>query len=419
MQQKMRERVLVWVSVALAVGCDVDRTGEPTGGVDVERREGCAAGVVTVLSDFVSTQVALSALDGTTLSESFLSTASTEASGVSFALSGDVALPSDVPPSGRVVLLDRYGTNVVTWADPATGEVLAQLAVGTGFESNPQDYLELDGERAYVSRWGQNGEPGREPFDRGGDLLIIDTARIAIVGRIELPGEGELPPRPAGMARVGQDVAVTLQRLALDFATAGESVVAGVSPEVDAIVWEHRLTGLTGCGGAAPAPSAARFAVACAGTLDLDGNLTDLSESGIVLFDATATPPRELRRFSAQELAGEAVQGSVRFIDEDRLLFKTQTPLGGAMHNRLLMLDVSSGAVTELAEARPAADGTGQGVTYGGLFCALGCSDVCLMADADLGVLQRWRVLDESLDPMEPVRVETQVGLPPRSLGGF
>jgi hypothetical protein len=40
------------------------------------------------------------------------------------------------------------------------------------------------------------------------------------------------------------------------------------------------------------------------------------------------------------------------------------------------------------------------------------------VADADRGVLQRWRV-DESLEPMEPVRVETQVGLPPRSLGGF
>jgi len=418
MHKKMRECVLVWVSVALAAGCDVEQTGEPTGGVDVERREGCPAGVVTLLSDFVSTQVALSALDGTTLSESFLSTASTEASGVSFALSGDVALPSGVPPSGRVVLLDRFGTNVLTWADPATGEVLAQLAVGTGFESNPQDYIELDGERAYVSRWGQNGDSGREPFDGGGDLLIVDTAQIAIVGRIELPGEGALPPRPAGMAHVGQDIAVTLQRLALDFATAGESVLVGVSPQVDEIVWEHRLSGLTGCGGPTPDPSGARFAVACAGTLDPDGNLTDISESGIVLFDATATPPRELRRFSAEELAGEAVQGSVRFIDEGGLLFKTQTPLGGTTHNRVLWLDVTSGAVTELSQARPAADGTGRGVTYGGLFCAPGCSDVCLVADADRGVLQRWRV-DESLEPMEPVRVETQVGLPPRSLGGF
>jgi hypothetical protein len=397
-------------------GCSVEAAGDSTGGVDVERRDGCPAGVVIVLSDFSSTQIALSALDGTTLSESFLSTASTEVSGVSFALSGDVALPSETPRSGRVVLLDRYGTNVITWADPTTGDVLAQLPVGSGFESNPQDYLELDGARAYVSRWGQNTEPGSERFDEGGDLLIIDTAQPAIVGRVAFPNQAELPPRPAGMARIGRDIAVTLQPLSLDFSTASEGVLIGVSPSSDRIVWEHRLSGLTGCGGAETTSDGARFAVACAGALDPDGNLRALSESGIVLFDSTETPPRELRRFSAEELVGEAVQGEVRFADERRLLFKTQTALEGATNNRLLVLDFESGNVTELLAAQA---GRGLGITYGGLFCAPGCSDVCLMADAERGVLQRWRVSSSGLERIEPVTVETKVGLPPRSLGGF
>jgi hypothetical protein len=97
----------------------------------------CDQGTVVLLTDYTSTQIALSTLDGTTLSPAFLSTASMKASGLAFALSGDVALPNVTPASGSVVLMDRYGTNVITWADPSSAKVFAQLPVGIGFESNP------------------------------------------------------------------------------------------------------------------------------------------------------------------------------------------------------------------------------------------------------------------------------------------
>ena len=50
--------------------------------------------------------------------------------------------------------------------------------------------------------------------------------------------------------------------------------------------------------------------------------------------------------------------------------------------------------------------------------CAPGCSSLCLMADADRGVLQRLEVSsDGEFELLEPVEVETAVGLPPIGLG--
>src|ERR1700760_4534210 len=90
-----------------------------------------------------SPQVALGDLDGDTLCGSLISSARSDTSSVALALSGDVVLPSSRPASGRAVLLDRYGTNVVTFLDPSNGSVLSQLPVGTGFEANLQDYVEI------------------------------------------------------------------------------------------------------------------------------------------------------------------------------------------------------------------------------------------------------------------------------------
>ena len=77
------------------------------------------------------------------------------------------------------------------------------------------------------------------------------------------------------------------------------------------------------------------------------------------------------------------------------------------------------GVVQELAEARPNAKGNGQGVVFGGLLCAPGCGDVCLAADADSGVLRRFRVTEGGLEPMSSVPIAGAVGLPPRDVGAF
>lgn len=404
-------------------GCDVQSTGGRTGGVGGTGGaggDGCPGGAAVVLSDYVSTQVALTSRDGRVRSASFLSTASSETDGLAFALSGDVALPSEAPASGRIVLLDRFGTNVVTWADPASGEVLEQLPVGTGFESNPRDYVEVGEERAFVSRWSQNGAPGDEAFDGGGDLLIIDTQGPHITGSIAMPEVDGLPPRPSALTRVADEVIVTLDRVARDFSTTGEAMLIGVSIDDEGITWEKRLEGHKSCGKATPSPDKSLLAVVCTGALDSQGNVEDLAQSAILLFDAVERPLRRVASFSAEDIGGEPLQDKIAFTDDAHVLVQTQTPLGGDSHNRLLWVDLDTGRHEEVLKASGAADGSGKGLVYGGLACFLACSRMCLMADADRKVLQRLSIEgDGRVELLEPVRVEEEVGLPPIGVSAY
>jgi hypothetical protein len=414
------ETSLTVTVLALATcACNVEPLGAPTGGVSVIREPGCPAAAVVVMTDYVSTQVALSALDGETLSASFVSTASASATGLAFPFSGDVAVPSTRPPSGRVVLVDRFGTNVVTWLDPETAKVLTQLPVGTGFESNPQDYLELDERRALVSRWDENPAPGEEAFDAGGDLLVIDTLRPAITGSIALPRDDDFPPRPGALARIGEEAVVTLERLARDFRSAGDGLLVGVDPASESVSWSLALPGLKNCGGLSLAPSGHRAALACTGFIDSDGRAESIDESALVVFDVSESPPVELWRFSASEIAGEPLQQEVEFFSESGALVKTQTTFGGSRNNRLLALDIQTGEVSTLAEARPGSDEAGKGVVYGAALCTPGCGNMCLLADADRGMLRRFAIASDALTELSSVRVENVVGLPPRGLGSY
>ncbi len=55
----------------------------------------------------------------------------------------------------------------------------------------------------------------------------------------------------------------------------------------------------------------------------------------------------------------------------------------------------------------------------GGLHCAPGCGDVCLLTDAQRNKLRRWHVAGGALTPLDDVTVDTIVGLPPRDIGGL
>ena len=375
-------------------------------------------GVAVVLSDYLSTQIALSDLEGNTLSESFISTASTQTSGLAFALSGDVVLPSSPPASGRVVLLDRYATNVITWIDPKTAAVLGQLAVGTGFESNPHDYVEVDERLAWVSRWGQNGDPGQQDHDTGGDLLVIDTESFEIVDSIVIEPEEDLPPRPSRMTLIGDEVVVSLDRISLDWTTTGESRLVAFSVADKDQTWSLGLDGLKACSNPVPDTGRAQWLVVCTGAVNSDGTVESLDQSALVILDFSSSPPKELQRISAEQIAGEPLQPEVAVAADGFVLLKTQTTWGGTTNNRWLAYDLDNDATTTLLEARPDADGNGQGWTFGGMECAPGCSSLCLMADADRGVLQRLEVSsDGEFELLEPVEVETAVGLPPIGLG--
>jgi hypothetical protein len=405
------------ICAAVLAGCNVESTTADTGGSDATAAEGCPAGAVVVMSDFVSTQVALVSLEGRTQSGSFISTASTMTGGLAFALSGDVVLPGSPTGSGQVVLLDRFGTNVITWIDPGTAEVRAQLPVGTGFESNPQDYVEVGDGRAFVSRWESNAAAGSEPFDAGGDVLVIDVEAPAIVARIPMPVLDDLPPRPGSLARFGDAVVVTLERVSADFGTTGDARLVGVSIETQAIEWEQPLSGLKGCGRPTLSPDAMRVAVACTGAFTATGEIENLAESALLLLSPDERPFMEVGRFPAADLAGEPIQKDVTFADARTILFKTQTPFGGMTHNRWMALDLETRETTTLSEASPDDSGRGRGVVYGGSVCAPGCTNTCLLADADQGVLRRAAIAEAGVELLEPSAIEASVGLPPRGLG--
>jgi len=417
--------------VAAFSGCDVEPSSGNTGGLGLLAEAGtptvttdagadaatssatCARGLVVVQSDYRSTNVALARLDGTTLSASVISSASRPV-GLSAALSGDVDVPSTVAASGRVVLLDRFGTNVITWLDPRSGSVLGQLPVGTGFESNPHDYVEVDARRAYVTRYGSNPSPGAQPFDEGGDVLIVDTLSRTVTGRIALPRQGVLLPRPSGAARVGDRIVVVLQRSSIDFKETGSSVLVGLEPSRDAIAWEHELTGLESCGRIAIAPDGGSFAVACAGRYDAAAGSFDAAKSDVVILSSTGGRPTEVRRLGLAAKVGAAMQGQVSFASARSLIAGAYGASPQRAGDRLVHIDLESGAWSTLATAA-------KPYVYGTIACAPGCGDTCVVADADATRLLRFSVDPSSgaATALPPVAGDTAIGLSPRSIGRF
>jgi hypothetical protein len=403
-----------------SLGCGVEPVQKDTGGVSGAGDTSCPNGAAVVLSDYASSQVALLGLDGTVLSESFISSASSQTNGLAYPLSGSVGLPSARPGSGSVVLIDRYGTNVITWLDPETAAVTRQMTVGTGFESNPQDYLEVGAGRAYVTRWGENGGAGREPFDAGSDVLILDLDQRSLAGRIELPRQDEFPPRPARMVRVGEQALVVLQRLSLDFQSMGTSQLMGIDIAADRVSFTQELEGLKNCEAPRLSPSGKRLAIACSGRLTPEGASANLDESGVVLLDVEVLPPTLVAKLPASQLVGAALQGDLRFVSDSLLLVKTQTALGGQGNNALYSVSLPEGSARLLLEAHPDSDGSGKGWVFGDIFCAPGCSPVCLLADADLSVLQRIDFSQPANPALaEPLTIAPRTGLPPRNLGAW
>ncbi len=410
---------LFWcLSLLSLAGCNVESTDDGTGGVTTKGDELCPAGVLTILSDFVSTQVALLDREGEMQSPSFISSGSTMTSGVAAPLSGDIVAPSNRPSSGEVVLIDRYPNSTLSWVDPETAAVRAQLPVGSGFAANPYDYLELSSTKAYVPRYESNAAAGQEAFDDGGDVLIIDPSVPSLTGNIPLAQAGALPPRPSSLTQLGKTVLVVLQNLASDYSQTDDAQIVGIDSDTDSEIYRITLTGLKTCGRAMLSPSSKLIALGCTGEIDMDGNLVDPAATGIVLLDATVTPPQELKRIGIYDKLRFAPQPQIEFASESQILAKTQTPWFGAGNNELFVLDVESEEVRVLAEASPNDDGTGKGVTFGTLLCTPSCNSVCMMADADSGLVRRFDI-DSDLAELGAISVGSSSGLPPTGLGPF
>jgi hypothetical protein len=383
----------------------------PSVGAEGGAGPACERGVVIVTSDYRSTNIVVSTLDGTTLSGSFVSSGATKP-GLALALSGDVDVPFVPPASGRLLILDRYGTNVLTWMNLRTAGVLAQLPIGTGFESNPHDYVDVDGARAYVSRFGTNPNPDQQPFDQGGDVLVVDTTVPAIKGRIAIPEENPvLQPCPDTMTWIGSEVVLTLGRWSADFSQVGDGRFVGISPATNTIDWTVNVAGLQSCGRVAVSPSGRSAAIACSSQENMNTHQFDPTESDIVIYDSTRSPPLEVQRLGLGMKLNAGLQTDIAFASDD-ILVATTYGGGATPGDTVFSVSVATGEVTELGQAT-------MPFVFEGLHCSPGCGDVCLLSDAERTKLRRWHLVGGALLPLADVTVDTIVGLPPRDIGGL
>ncbi len=407
--------VLSCIACGSFAGCDVAPAPASTGGVALDGGAdagACERAVAIVATDYKSTNIVVSSLDGVTQSASFVSSGATKP-GLALALSGDVDVPVVAPAAGRVVIIDRFGTNVITWMNLADASVIAQLAVGTGFESNPHDYVDVDSTRAFVTRYGTNPNPGQQAFDQGGDLLVVDTQKFAIAGRIPMPEDNPaFQPAPDGMTWIGREVVVNLQRFSADFAQAGDGRFVGVSPDTGAVDWTVDIAGLQNCGRVAVSPSGKLAAIACSSQENTTTNQFVPASSDVVVYDATMTPPKELRRLGLGTKLNAGVQPSIAFATEDAVVGLTY---GGnaTAGDTSFAVSAATGEVTPLAmEPAP--------FVLGAVHCAPGCGDVCLLADARSNTIKRWRVSsDGGFSALADEPVDPNIGLPPRTVGGL
>ncbi|HKO53898.1 MAG TPA: hypothetical protein VJV79_39595 [Polyangiaceae bacterium] len=415
-----RLRLLLLLLLLLLEACSAPRVAHNSLGVSVKPGP-CGRGLVVVQSDYQSSNVSLLGFDGQVLSESLVSS-STESSGFGVALSGDVVTPSTPQDGPEIVLIDRYPAGVLRFVDLATARITTELSVATGFRANPQDYLSLAPERAYVARYEANPNAGRQAWDAGGDILIVDPSVPAITGRIDLAaalaGEpAKFSAHPARLLNASGRVFALLAAYSDDYSSGTWSRLVEIDPETDALVSTLVIDGLRGCTAMAISPDGVQLAVACTGD-DFRNDQPKLEGSGLALLDIAGTPRLE-QRFEASALGDSPLGFGLDYAAPGVLLFNTlgHFEASGALgaEDSLLRLDTATGQVEALLRS------AGEPFTLGGARCAMGCG-VCFAADAKRAGGSVLRFTVDALSTFAApttIRAETRIGLPPRYLGWF
>lgn len=402
-----------------AIGC-VSETSDTMGGNAIEPGL-CGRGLLVLQSDYMLTNVSLVGFDGTVFSPSFVSSASI-APGAGSPLSGDVVAPTMPQPGERVALIDRYPAGVLTWVDTKSGEERGQLEVNTGFGANLQDYVELTASKAYISRLQPNPVPGDEPFDEGSDIVIVDPLAPAVTGRIDLKAamsgeDSKYYPRPNRIVVTEGRAIVLLSAYALNFIDSAPSRLVVIDTASDALLSTTVLDGMHGCTGLALSPGGKEVAVTCSGTFSSDTS-SSLGEAGLVWLSRDGDTLTEARRFMASDLGQGPLGFSVSFADEATVIFTTfgHDAAEGteAVDDTLVELHLESG------EHRVLLRSSQEPFTFGEVRCAAACG-VCFLTDAgtDGGVMHRFTVEGGALTLDRAIRVEREIGFPPRYIGQF
>lgn len=265
---------------------------------------GLTGGIVVVNSNYIdSTSISFLDRDGNLVLDGCFNSG-TGATGLTPTLSGDVVLPTQVPSGGPVAIVDR-GQNTLTWLDPATCAPLRQLAVGTGFASDPHDVVTLSASKAYVTRYAENGAatPAPDDFDDGDDLLIIDPTQSRILGRIDLKPFAPvgLPPCADRALLAGGTVFVSLNAISLDFKSYGTGRLVMVDPTTDQVTGTIDLPGAKNCGAMAYLAAEKKLLVACSGAYS---DVQQADSSAVVTIDLGVSPPVVISQVAAAEVGG-------------------------------------------------------------------------------------------------------------------
>jgi hypothetical protein len=273
-----------------------------------------------------------------------------------------------------------------------------------------------------VARYEANPNAGREAWDAGSDILVVDPSVPRITGRIDLSaalaGEpSKYSAHPARLRNVSGRVFALLAAYSNDYSSGTSSRLVELDPETDSLLSTLVLEGLHGCAALAVSPDERELAVGCTGD-DLRSAQPSLEGSGLALIDIESAP-RLAQRFEASELGNAPLGFGLDYAAPGVLIFGTLGHFdesGTAVtQDSLLRLSTASREVELLLQS------AGEPFTLGGARCAVSCG-VCFAADAKRsgGSVLRFPV-DSAGVLAEPtaIRVETRVGLPPRYLGAF
>jgi len=409
-------------ALVASAACEVPDPKDDTGGLGGEvGADECDRGISVISTDlaYQSTSVAFVGWDGEVLSPRVITSGSSEV-GLSAPLSGDVVPPNVATSTAETVIIDRFPASVLTWLDLSTGAPRAQLSVRTGFDANAQDYLQVADDLGFVTRHKANPQPGREPFDGGSDLLVVDPRGPEIVGRIVLAGaldgdDGSLVATPARMLNAQGKIVVLLGVLSSNFQSAGDARLVVIDPSTQAIVETIRIEGLQNCQAIALSPTGARIAVGCTGLIGLDFE-ADIDHAGvaIVTLGTDGAPSVVSARYAAAAL-GRSPQFTIAFASEDTVVFPTFGIDGaeGTPHgDDLVELRISDGSSRVLFT-------TGEAFMLGDVRCAASCG-TCFVADAEAVALRRFTVDGAgALSAADVVEIDDGIGLLPRYLGAL
>ncbi|MGB5285288.1 MAG: hypothetical protein WBN29_12305 [Polyangiales bacterium] len=317
-----------------------------------------------VSTDFSSSSIAMLDPDFAAIDQSWLNSGTTYP-GLVATLSGDVVLPNRQAGYGTVVVIDRFFTDVVTRFFVPSGNLHGQVRThgdigDSGFSSNPQDFVFVDEESAWVPRYESNLNPSANPDIQGNDLFEINPADMSATGaRIDLSSlnttatagsgddavEVEVFARPSRGVLVGSTIVVGLDRVSASFNAAGPGMVAVVDLD-DESVEGLELPGLKSCGHTVPVAGApTKVVVACVGFAQPFGDEPQVrASSGIVLLDVAETGVRieEVWRVSEHPTSEIAVN-SVVAIDAQRVVGVASGDFA-ASNDSLYLIDLASGA---------------------------------------------------------------------------